>query len=90
MDGAPILSSAGPLFRDIHHSQIQHFQQAVVGGKYGLRLGDLTQLAIEALYGVGGIDQPPYLLRVLEVGTQIGPVFPPRLRNLWILLIPFF
>jgi hypothetical protein len=30
VDGAPILAAASPFFRDIHHSQLQHFQKAVV------------------------------------------------------------
>ena len=35
MDLSPVLAVACPFLRDIHHCQIQHFQQAVVGRKYG-------------------------------------------------------
>ena len=55
----PVLPPSGPLLRDIHHGQIQHFQQAVIGGKYGFGFGHLAQLAVETLNGVGGINQPP-------------------------------
>ena len=48
VDQAPVLPPSGPLFRNIHHSQIQHFQQTVIGGKDGLGLGHLAQLAVES------------------------------------------
>ena len=86
MDHAPALPPAGPLFGNIHHGQIQHFQQAVIGGEYGFGLGHLAQLAVEALNGIGGIDQPPDLLGVLEVGAQVGPVVPPGLGNFGVFL----
>ena len=38
VDQAPVLPPAGPLFRDVHHGQIQHFQQAVIGWKTDLAL----------------------------------------------------
>ena len=47
------------------------FQQAVIGGKDKFGLGHLAQLAVEAIDGVGGVNQPPHLLRVLEIGAQV-------------------
>ncbi len=38
-DQAPVLPLPSPLFRNVHHSQIQHFQQAVIDGKDGFGLG---------------------------------------------------
>lgn len=38
MDDAPVLPASRPLFRDVHHRQIQHFQQTIVCRKYGLGL----------------------------------------------------
>ena len=35
MNHAPVLSAAGPLFRDVDHRQIQHFEKAVIGRKHG-------------------------------------------------------
>ena len=61
VDHTPVLPPAGPLLRDIHHGQIQHFQQAVIGGKHGFGFGHLAQLAVETLNGVGGVNQPPHL-----------------------------
>ena len=75
MDQAPVLPPAGPLSGNIHHGQIQHFQQAVISREYGFGLGHLAQLAVEALNGIGGIDQPPDLLGVLEVGAQVRVCF---------------
>ena len=81
VDHAPVLPPSRPLFRDVHHGQVQHFQQAVIGGKDRLGLGHLAQLAIKPLNGIGGVDQPAHLLRVLEICAQIGPVRPPGLGN---------
>lgn len=86
VDYAPVLPSAGLFFGDIHHGQVQHFQEVVVRGEHGFRLGHLTELAVDALYGIGRIDQPPHLLRILELGTQVGPVLPPGLRYLAVFL----
>ena len=61
MDDAPVLASACPFSGNVHHSQVQHLQQAVVRGKNRPGLGHLPQLAVKALNGVGGIDQPPDL-----------------------------
>lgn len=64
VDHAPVLPSASPFLRDIHHGQIEHFQQAVIRGKHGFCLGHFPELAVEALDGVGRIDQAANLLGV--------------------------
>ena len=87
VDHTPVLAPAGPFFRNIHHGQIQHFQQAVIGGKDRFGLGHLAQLAVEALNGVGGVDQPPNLLRVLEIGAQVCPIGSPGLGDFRIFLV---
>ena len=79
IDSAPVLTAASPFFRDVLHSQIQHFEKAVICRKYGLGFRDLLQLAIEAFYGIGRIDQLPQLLRELEICAEIRPVFVPGL-----------
>ena len=56
MDHAPILASARPFLGNIHHGQVQHFQQAVIRGENGLGLGHFPQLAVKALNSVGGVD----------------------------------
>jgi len=76
-----------PLLRDVHHSQIQHLEQAVIRGKHRLGFGNLPELTVEALYGIGGIDQPPHLLRKLEIGAQICPVVTPGLGNYRVFLV---
>lgn len=88
MNLAPILPTARPLFRDVRHSQIQHLKQAVIRGEHGLGFRDLSKLTVESLNRICGVNQPPELLRELEIGTEIRPVGPPGLRNLGVLLIP--
>ena len=88
VDHAPVLPPACPFLRNIHHGQIQHFQKAVVCGEHGFGLGHLPELAVEALNGVGGVDQPPDLLGELEIDAQIGPILPPGPRDLGVFLVP--
>lgn len=90
VDHTPVLPPAGPLFRDVHHGQVQHFQQAVVGGEHGFGFGHLAQLAVETLNGVGSVNQPPHLLRVLEIGAQVCPVVPLGLGDFRIFSVPVF
>ena len=88
VDQAPVLPSSSPLFGNIHHSQIQHFQQTVISGKDGLSFGYLAQLAVKALNGIGGVDQSAHLLGVLEICAEIGPVGPPGLGDFRVFLVP--
>ena len=82
MDNAPILAAACPFLRYVHHSKVEHFQQAVICREYGLGFRHLAELAVEAFYGIGGIDKPPEFGRVLEIGAEISPVVAPGLGNL--------
>ena len=61
VDHRPVLSPARPLFCDVQHGQIQHLEQAVIGRKNRLGFGHFSQLTVESLDGVGGIDQPSEL-----------------------------
>ena len=90
MDHAPVLLPADPFLRNIHHGQIQHFQQAVVRWEDRFCLGRFPQLPIKALDRIGRIDQAAHLLRALEIGAQVGPVVPPGLGDLRVFLVPAF
>ena len=54
MDPAPVLTPASPLFRNVHHGQIQHFQQTVICGEHSFCFGYFPELAVKALNGIGG------------------------------------
>lgn len=79
VDTAPVLTASGPLFRYVLHSQIQHFEKAVISRKYGLCLSHFLQLTVETFYGIGRIYQFPELLRKLKICAEIRPVFVPGL-----------
>ena len=70
VDDRPVLSTACPFLRDIHHGQIQHFQQTVIRGENSLGLGHLAKLTVETLDCVGRIDQPSKLFREFEIGAR--------------------
>ena len=81
VDHAPVLTPPSPLFRNVHHRQIQHFEKAVIRRENGFCLCHLAQLAVKTLNGVGGINQSPDFLGELEIGAQVGPVVPPGGRD---------
>lgn len=72
MNLAPVLPPFCPLSGNIHHSQIKHFQQTVIGRKHRFCLGNLAKLTVKSLDGIGCVDQPANLLVEFEVGTQMG------------------
>lgn len=90
MDQAPVLTATSPFFSNVHHGQIQHFQQAVISRKHGFGFCHLAQLAVKSFNGVSGVDQAPYLLGILEVGAEIGPVGSPGLGDFRVFLVPAF
>ena len=69
MDHAPVLAPASPFLYNVHHGQIEHFQQTVIGGENCLGLRYLPELAVESFNGIGGVNQSADLLRKLEVGA---------------------
>lgn len=66
MDPSPILSMVSPFFRDIHHAQIQHFQETVIGKEHCFGFCDLSQLSVKSPDGIHSIDQATDRFRVLE------------------------
>lgn len=60
VDHAPVLPPAGQFFRDVHHGQIQHLEQAVIRRKDRFRLRHLSELPVEAFNNIGGVDQPAH------------------------------
>ena len=47
MDHTPVLTAAVPLFGNIHHCQIQHFEQTLISRKHGFRFCYLAKLAVK-------------------------------------------
>ena len=68
VDLSPFAPLARPLFRDVYHGKIEHLQKAVVRGENALVFRDLPQLTVESFNGIGGVNQRPDLLRILEIG----------------------
>ena len=77
MDLAPILTVTSPFLRDIHHGQIQHFQETLVGRAHRLGFCDLLQLTVKSVDCIGCIDQASNCFRILEIGGKICPVVLP-------------
>ena len=67
VDNAPIPAFARPFFVMSIMAKLQHFQEVVTGREHRFCLGNLTQLAVESLNGVDGINQRPNLLRRLKI-----------------------
>ena len=57
VNSTPVLTETCPLSRDVIHSQIQHFEKAVIGRKYRLCFGQFLQLTVKSIYGMACIFQ---------------------------------
>ena len=73
----PSPAASRPLVGDVQHSRIKHIEQAVSGWENRLGFSHLSQLPIKASNGVSRINEPPKLLRELEICAEICPVFSP-------------
>ena len=70
----PILTLARPLPCDVHSGKVEHLEKNIVIGENSLVLRHFSQLPIETFNGVGGVDESPDLLRILEIGRKLRPV----------------
>ena len=84
------MPATGPLLGDVHGCKVKHLKQAVITGEYRFAFGNLPKLAIEAFDGVGGINELPYLARILEIGRELRPAVSPGFRDFRVFLVPFF
>ena len=84
----PVLDRLRPLASDSCKCQKHKFFEGCVVRKDPLVLGDLTQLAVVALHGVGGVYYAPYVFGVLEVRAEPFPVVTPALDDYRIVLAP--
>ena len=82
--------ATGPFLCNIHHGQMQHFQQAAIRREDRLCLGRFPQLSVKSFDCVGRIDQTAHLLRVLEIGAQVGSILPPGPSDLGVFSVPAF
>ena len=72
---------AVPLGRYVPHRKEQQLEERIVGREHSPCLSDLPQLPVEALYGIGGIDQAPQkdvssFQLSLQLLTAAGYFFP--------------
>ena len=84
----PVLDRLRPLASDSCKCHKHKFFEGCVVRKDPLVLGDLTQLAVVALHGVGGVYYAPYVFGVLEVRAEPFPVVTPALDDYRIVLAP--
>ena len=66
VDEGPVLTTAGPFYRDVQHDQIQHFQQAVRPWESSLGLENLHSGA-PILHQFGGLHK---VLESLQAGHR--------------------
>ena len=55
----------------LHHGKIKHLEKAVVGRKDRFGFGHFSELAVEALDGIGGVDQLPGVPLDLALSFQM-------------------
>ena len=67
VDFTPVFSATCPFFSDVHHSQIEHFKQAVVSGEHRFVFTDFSELPVEPLNGICSINQRPDFFGIFEI-----------------------
>lgn len=72
-----VLDRHCPFLRHLHRYQIQLLQKGIIADKNALGFSGFTEMGVEILNGVGGIDDSPDLLGVLEHGSQLVQMLPP-------------
>ena len=55
----PISTSGGPVFDNFPAGQVEHFAQGIIVCEAGFVLGDLAELAVEALNDIGRVYDSP-------------------------------
>ena len=65
---APIPQGRCPLPGDPFRGQTDQLQQRHIAGKDALVFGDLTDLAMISLDGIGRINEPANAFRVFKIG----------------------
>jgi hypothetical protein len=56
MNLTPVPTAAGPLFCDVDHCKIKHFEKAIVSRKNTFVFGDFSELAIKSIDSVGCVN----------------------------------
>ena len=74
MDYAPVLPPAGPFLRNIHHGQIQHFQQAVIRREDRFCLGHFPELSVKILSCICGVNQCSNRLQIFKIDGKLCPI----------------
>ena len=86
----PISTSGGPVFDDFPAGQIEHLSQGIIVGEAGLVLGNLAELAVQALNDIGRVYDFPNLRGICEKGAQNIPIILPAFHTGGILISPLF
>lgn len=86
----PVTDRHRPLFRGLKGGQIQGFEQCSIAWKYASLSIQLPVSGIQALNGIGGINDLAYFGGKLENRGNGVPVLPPVFHGVRILLTPFF
>ena len=63
----PVMDGLRPLVSDTIYGTEYQFEQGIFRGKRAFGFGVFSDLSVEALYGIGGVDDTPYFAGILEV-----------------------
>ena len=78
------------MFDNFPAGQVEHLAQGIVVGEAGFVLGDLPELAVQALDDIGRVYDFPNLGGICEKGAQNIPILLPAFHTGGILFSPLF
>ena len=86
----PISTSESPVLDNSPAGQVEHLAQGIIVSKTGFVLGDLPELAVEALNNIGRVYDFPDLSGICEKGAQNIPIILPAFDAGRVLFSPLF
>ena len=89
-DGLPSEYGRSPFLKDVLYGEVEQFFEGILGGESPFCLGGFSELSVEALDGICGVDEAAYLWAELEEEGQPLPVAPPVLHSVRIGGTPLF
>ena len=86
----PVTDRHSPFFRGLKSGQIRGLEQCCIAWKYTPLAVQLPVSGVQALNGIGSINDLAYISgKLVDWGNSI-PVLPPTFHGIRILLTPFF
>lgn len=74
LNNGGIAEESRQFFRDFLYGTVNQLENVRFTGKSGLGFDEFSDLPVESFDGIGGVNQPSNLARILKIIAQILPI----------------